>query len=77
MRVRVRSPRNHKTRWAALHFTFITGLTVGYGDILPTTILGRIVSVLIALIGLLFFGIVVAVANRAVAKTLEERQGIR
>jgi hypothetical protein len=59
--------------WAALYFTFITGLTVGYGDILPTTVLGRIVSVLIALIGLVFFGIVVAVANRAIVKTVEEQ----
>ncbi len=63
--------------WEALYFTLITGLTVGYGDVAPTTVLGRIVSVLIALIGLLFFGIVVAVANRAVAKALEEQKGTR
>jgi len=59
--------------WEALYLTLITGLTVGYGDVAPTTVLGRIVSVLVALIGLVFFGIVVAVANRAIVKTLEEQ----
>jgi len=60
--------------WEALYLTLITGLTVGYGDVVPTTVLGRIVSVLVALIGLVFFGIVVAVANRAIVKTLEEQR---
>ena len=50
--------------WEALYLTLITGLTVGYGDVAPTTVLGRIVSVLVALIGLVFFGLVVAVANQ-------------
>jgi hypothetical protein len=59
--------------WEALYLTLITGLTVGYGDVAPTTVLGRIVGVLIALIGLVFFGIVVAVANRAIVKTVEEQ----
>jgi len=60
--------------WEALYLTLITGLTVGYGDVAPTTVLGRIVSVLVALIGLVFFGLVVAVANRAIVKTLEEQR---
>ena len=60
--------------WEALYLTLITSLTVGYGDVAPTTVLGRIVSVLIALIGLVFFGIVVAVANRAIVKTVEEQR---
>jgi hypothetical protein len=60
--------------WEALYLTLITGLTVGYGDVAPTTVLGRIVSVLIALIGLVFFGIVVAIANRAIVKTVEEQR---
>jgi len=56
--------------WNALYLTLITGLTVGYGDLAPTTVMGRIVSVIIGLIGLLSFGLVVAVANRALAKTV-------
>jgi len=42
----------------------ITSPSVGNGGIEPTTILGRI-----AITGLVFFGIVVVIANRATAKT--------
>ncbi len=61
----------------ALYFTMITGLTVGYGDVVPTTILSRVVSVLVGLIGLIFFGIIVAVATRALGKTVGERGDLR
>ena len=57
----------------ALYFTMITGLTVGYGDIVPTTVVARIVSVLVGLVGLVFFGIVVAAATRALGKSVEEK----
>lgn len=58
----------------ALYLTLITGLTVGYGDIAPTTVVGRIMSVLIGLIGLLFFGIVIAAANWAIQKRVREKR---
>ena len=51
----------------SVYFAFITGLTVGYGDIEPVTAMGRVVSIAIALVGLLFTGITVAVATRALA----------
>jgi hypothetical protein len=38
----------------AIYFAFITGLSVGYGDIHPYTVWGRVVSVTIALIGMIF-----------------------
>ena len=59
----------------ALYLTLITGLTVGYGDITPVTVLGRVVSILIGLTGLIFFGLVVAIATRALGEVAkEERQ---
>ena len=53
----------------SVYFAFITGLTVGYGDIEPVTAMGRVVSIAIALVGLLFSGltVAVAVATRALA----------
>jgi voltage-gated potassium channel len=51
----------------ALYFAFITALSVGYGDISPDTTLGKILSVCIGLIGMLFVGVTVAIANRALA----------
>ena len=61
----------------ALYFTLITGLTVGYGDITPATITGRIVSIVAAVIGVIYVGIVVAAANRALRDTVAEDRRIR
>jgi voltage-gated potassium channel len=51
----------------AMYFAFITGLTIGYGDISPQTAWGRVVSVAIGLFGVLFVGLIVAIATRALA----------
>ena len=56
----------------ALYLTAITGLTIGYGDIAPTTTVGRIVCVVIGLFGVIFVGMVVAVVNRALADAVAE-----
>ena len=56
----------------ALYFSFVTGLTIGYGEIVAKTFLGRLVALLIGLIGIVFTGMVVAVAVRAVQKSFEE-----
>lgn len=54
----------------AIYFAFITGLSVGYGDIVPKTGVGRLVSIAIGLIGMLFVGLTVAVATRALRDTI-------
>ncbi|WP_298869012.1 potassium channel family protein [uncultured Gimesia sp.] len=53
----------------AIYFTLITGLSVGYGDITPETSIGKFVSVCIGIIGVLFVGISIAIANRALTDT--------
>lgn len=53
----------------ALYFSFITGLTIGYGDIVVKTFIGRCIAILIGFIGILFTGLMVAIAVRAVQKT--------
>ena len=52
-----------------LYFAIITGLTVGYGDIAPQTPGGRVIAVMIALVGVIFSGLVVAAALRAVGES--------
>lgn len=54
------------------YFAFITGLTIGYGDIVPETTWGRVVSVAIGFIGMLLTGLMVAIANRALADTFKK-----
>jgi voltage-gated potassium channel len=55
----------------AMYFAFITGLTIGYGDITPQTAWGRVASVAIGLVGVLFVGLTVAIATRALADTVK------
>jgi voltage-gated potassium channel len=56
----------------ATYFVLVTALTVGYGDIVPTTMWGRIASLAAGVIGLLAFGIIVAVNTRALKEFVEE-----
>ena len=58
----------------ALYFALITGLTIGYGDIVVKTPVGRILAVLIGFIGVLFSGLIVAAALRAVGESLKKSQ---
>jgi hypothetical protein len=53
--------------------TLLTALTIGYGDITPKTTIGHILSVLIGLIGMIFVGLIVAIASRALTETVKER----
>jgi hypothetical protein len=55
----------------ALYFTFVTGLTIGYGDIAPVTLAGRVVAILTGLLGILITGIIVAVAVYALRETMQ------
>ena len=53
-------------RFDALYWAFITATTVGYGDIRPMGRLSKGLSVFIALVGMIFTGIMVALAINAV-----------
>ena len=54
----------------ALYFSFITGLTIGYGDITVKTAAGRVIAVLIGFIGVFFSGLIIAGAIEVIRKTL-------
>jgi voltage-gated potassium channel len=49
-----------------VYFCAITALTIGYGDVVPTTAFGRIDAVFLGLIGVVFTGLIVAAAVRGV-----------
>jgi voltage-gated potassium channel len=49
-----------------VYFCSITALTIGYGDVVPTTTFGRIDAVLLGLIGLLITGLLTAATVRGV-----------
>ncbi|XZE56468.1 potassium channel family protein [Planctomycetaceae bacterium SH139] len=57
----------------AIYFSFITGLSIGYGDITPRTGLGMCISVAIGAVGMVSTGIAVAIATRALPDTTKQR----
>ena len=58
-------------RFDGLYWAFITATTVGYGDIKPTRRSSRIIAILIAMLGILFTGIVLAAAINCVGTAFE------
>jgi hypothetical protein len=66
-----------KEGWSHLdtfYWSFITATTVGYGDLRPVENASKIASVLIAFLGLMLSGIVVAVTIHAVNLALDMRR---
>jgi hypothetical protein len=49
----------------SLYFTFISGLTIGYGDLVPKTLLARALAIVIGITGVLLTGLVAAIGVQA------------
>jgi hypothetical protein len=49
----------------ALYFSFVSGLTIGYGDLAPSEPLSRALAICIGFTGILLTGLVAALAVRA------------
>ena len=58
------------TRFDSLYWSFITATTVGYGDIRPVKQGSKVLAILIAFLGLVLSGIVIAVAVEATTLAL-------
>jgi voltage-gated potassium channel len=56
----------------SIYWAFITATTVGYGDIRPKKRCSRLLSILIALIGVTFTGLIVALAINAATLAYSE-----
>ena len=54
--------------WNAQYLSFITALTIGYGDLTPNTLFGKVISILLGVIGMVFTGIVIAAAIKSLEK---------
>ncbi|MFM0008372.1 MULTISPECIES: potassium channel family protein [Paraburkholderia] len=50
--------RTQSSLGETFYFCAVTALTIGYGDVVPTTTLGRIIAVLLAFIGVLMTGVI-------------------
>ena len=56
----------------SLYFTFVTGLTIGYGDLSPRHIVSRFLAVVIGFSGIVLTGIVAAVTVKALDATTHD-----
>jgi voltage-gated potassium channel len=68
--------RTPSTMEETLYFCAITALTIGYGDVVPTSTFGRIDAILLGLIGMVFAGLIVAAAVRARAGSCAPGVGV-
>jgi len=48
-----------------IYFAFVTGLTIGYGDLAPKGTLGRVLAIGIGFVGVLLVALVAAVSVQA------------
>lgn len=58
---------------ASIYFAFITGLTVGYGDLAPSGLLTRSLAIAIGGCGMLCTAIVAAVAVKALTQAQHDQ----
>ena len=65
-------------RWSlqeSIYFAFVSGLTIGYGDLAPRTLIARILAVLIGFCGVLLTALVAAIAVKALTATGADDRG--
>jgi hypothetical protein len=56
----------------ATYFTFVTGLTIGYGDLVPSRLGARLIALAIGFTGILLTGLVAAVGVRALQQATDD-----
>jgi hypothetical protein len=56
----------------SIYFAFVSGLTIGYGDLAPKTLGGRVLAVLIGVCGVLVTALIAAVAVKALTSAVTE-----
>jgi Ion channel len=59
------------SRFDSFYWAFVTATTVGYGDLRPTKRRSRVIAILIAVLGLLTAGIIVALGVHAATEALD------
>src|SRR5262249_53162686 len=58
----------------SLYFSFVTGLTIGFGDLVPKSLLTRVLAILIGLCGILLTAMIAAMAVNALNDAHEQEK---
>ena len=62
---------------AALYFAWVTGTTVGYGDLVPTTGVTRVLAIIVAIVGIVLTGMIVTIVIEAAKIAIENNTSIQ
>lgn len=52
----------------SVYFAFVSGLTIGYGDLVPNEPLSRVLAIVVGFSGILLTGLIAAVGVRALER---------
>ena len=55
----------------SIYFAFVSGLTIGYGDLAPKLLLARVLAIFIGICGVLVTALVAAIAVKALTASSE------
>ena len=58
----------------SIYFAFVSGLTIGYGDLAPKSLLARVLAVGIGVCGVLLTALMAAIAVKALTEATEDRE---
>jgi len=58
----------------SIYFAFVSGLTIGYGDLAPKTLGTRVLAIVIGICGVLLTALVAAVAVKALTAATDDRE---
>lgn len=64
----------HWSLGEGIYFAFVSGLTIGYGDLAPKAPVARILAISIGFIGILLTGLVAAVGVQALQATRQTQR---
>lgn len=55
----------------SIYFSFVTGLTIGYGDLAPKSLMTRALAIAIGLCGALMMALIAAIAVKALDRVYD------
>ena len=58
----------------SIYFAFVSGLTIGYGDLAPKSLLARVLAISIGVCGVLMTALVAAIAVKALTAASDREQ---
>jgi hypothetical protein len=59
----------------SVYFAFVSGLTIGYGDLAPKSLLARALAILIGVCGVVITALLAAIAVKALTAAIDDGKG--